>query len=103
MGTASGTSVLGMQTIINGTSGTAKQFSIAITNNPTPPIRRLGYFWLFAVTPTAPNQSYVLAEGILRAPGVWNIWNAPATSPTYLFRIDVDWDVIGRTFTVSIA
>lgn len=102
MPTASGTSIIGLQTLINGASATTKQFSIAITSAPIPPVKQLGYFWLYAVTPAGPNQSYILKKGILSTPGYWDIWVPPATSPTYLFRVDVRWAVASRNWTVSI-
>jgi hypothetical protein len=103
MGTASGTSVLGRQTLINGTTATNKTISIAISSNPIPPALRLGYYWLYAVTPASPNQSFILLRGVLSAPGIWENWLPNAVSSTYLFRVDVDWDVSGKNWTVSVA
>lgn len=80
-----------------------KLLSIAITSQPLPPVRRLGYWWLYQYRNVEPFQCYVVEEGVLRAPGTYiPIRLAPFASDWY-FRLDAEWKVPGLTFTTNIA
>lgn len=102
MPSASGLSIVGRQTLLNNAAVVSKQLSVAISNQQLPPQRRLGFFYLYSFENIAPRQHYVMESGILYAPGVWIPIRIGPFSSSYLYRIDVVWNLAGFPWTATI-
>ncbi len=102
MPNATGTSVLATQTLLANVTVVTKQMSVIMTGQPLPPVRRVGYFWLYTYSTVSPQYHAVVEKGIVDAPGVWlNIRVAPFDS-TYRYRLDVAWKVPGLAWLATI-
>jgi len=102
MGVQSGVSSVGQQTV-NLSAGTGlTALSIGITSQRLPPIRRVGYFYLYQYQLALPNQCYVVDDGLMRAPGEWLKISVPLFSSAWGYRCDVIWTVNGLAWTATI-
>lgn len=102
MPNASGISIVGRQTLLNNAAVVSRQLSIQITNQPSPPQRRLGFFYLYVFENVDPRQHYVMESGIVYAPGIWIPIRIPPFTPSYLYRLEVSWNLAGFPWTATI-
>jgi hypothetical protein len=102
MATASGTSVLGQQTVLTGVNASSLLLSIAFPSKPLPPIIRYGYMYLYQYVNAAPFQCYLVEEGLVRAPGLYRKVQLAAFTPGALFRLDIVWQLPGINWTATL-
>lgn len=102
MASASGTSIRGLQTLINVSSAPSTVITIGITNQPLPPIRRVGYFYVYQYRNVTPFQCYVVLKGVVSAPGLWQRIPIPLFASDYLYRVDVVWNEPSIPWTVNV-
>jgi hypothetical protein len=98
-----GTSVLGLQTLLTASSGPNKLLSIGMTGTPVPPALRVGYFYLYQFSTITPFQSYVVESGPIYAPGILIPIRVGLLSGTFAWRLDAVWNYAGRTWGANIA
>lgn len=103
MPSATGTSIRGLQSLLVSGSAPSKLLSVAITSSPVPPVKRYGYFYLYQYKNAAPFQSFVVEEGLMRAPGLFIPIRLSLVDATYNYRLDVVWNVVGVTWQAVIS
>jgi hypothetical protein len=101
MPTASGTSSLGLQRLIAVAAPIPLTYSIAITSQPLPPRRRVGFLYVFTYLNASPFQSYVIDTGIMYAPGIYHKIEVPSAGANFGYIVEVYWDVNGLAWTIN--
>jgi hypothetical protein len=102
MASASGTSILGTQTLINNSTAPGKIFSVSFPGQVSPPVKRLGYFWLYQFDSIGLRPHFVVEKGTICAPGIFYPIRIGALSGTWLFRLDVNWTLPGVLWSANI-
>jgi len=102
MPSASGTSIKGRQTLLNATSATTYQVSVAITSQPLPPPISVGYFYLYQYKNSGNFQSHIVLRGRMYRPGIWEIIPVRLFDNTFAYRFDVVWDVAGLPWFINL-
>lgn len=102
MPTTTGTSILGQQTLMTGASAPSQGLSIIIPSQPLPPIRRLGYFYLYQYLNASPFQCLLVEEGLFRAPGLYQRIELPVYGANVFFRLDMVWSLPGIGWSATI-
>jgi len=90
---AVGTSIVGQQTVVTGVIGDRREVSIRVTDQPLPPVRRLGYLYVYVNLPGGSNPHWIVAASAFRAPGEWLLIPFPPFDEDYLYRVDVVWNI----------
>jgi len=96
---ATGVSIRGQQTLEGVAVAPSGFYSVAITSQPLPPIRRVGYFYLYQYRNATPFQCFIVDDGRIRAPGLWRRIAVPLFAADYRYRLDVIWEVPGLNWT----
>jgi len=92
---ATGTSIRGQQTVVSGAIGARREVAVRVTNQPLPPIRRLGYLYVYVNLPGGANPHWVIVDRLFRAPGAWLLIPFPPFDVNYRYRVDIVWEVPG--------
>jgi hypothetical protein len=102
MASGTGTSILGLQTLVNNSTAPNKQFSVSFPGRVSPPVKRFGYFWLYQFDSTGLKPHYVVEKGSIGSPGIFYPIRLSSLGTIWLFRLDVSWDLPGIAWFANI-
>lgn len=103
MATASGTSILGQQTLLNNVVVTSKLMSFSFPGRVQPPVKRYGYFYMYQFdSSNIAIPHYIVEEGLIRSPGLLMPLRLGQFSSTFFHRLDVVWSLPGIAWTATV-
>lgn len=100
MTTVSGVSNIGTPVLVSASPPVSLALSIAITSQPLPPQRRVGYFWLYTFLNASPFQCYMVGRGAVYAPGIFEEFKRETLPANWSLRVDVVFDEAGLNYTI---
>lgn len=76
--------------------------SIAITNQPLPPQKRIGYYWLYVFQNAAPNQCFLIDRAPIYKPGIYKEVKLVNVSSAFSLLIQAVFDEPGNSYVIQI-
>lgn len=96
----SGVSNVGTPVLISAFPPVTVALSVAITGEPLPPQRRVGYFWLYVFFNASPFQCYLVNRGAVYAPGTYVETELRSLPADWSTRADVVFDEANLDYTI---
>jgi hypothetical protein len=100
MAASTGVSVIGGVVLLAAPPPLVKTLSVAITSQPVPPQRRVGYFYVYAFIGVSPFQCFILKGDAVYAPGIYEDFPANLIDNSYNLRVDIKFEVGNLNCTV---
>jgi len=101
MPTVTGTSIKGYQRLLTVQALTVLRFDLGFTNLIDNDVERVGFGYVIGRQNAGTFNRFVVDQQIVHRPGRVFVWGPITNSPSWLYRVDVEWNLAGLLWSLT--